>query len=122
MYRNILLQNHDHILDPKDKIQYKFWYRSVGALGMISMATFPYIVYLTIRLKKVKNFSNKLAISTMVQFGTLMMLIQAGKNFEVNEKKYVEKYLSNLGIDELKSFDANKYAQEKYQRDTSQGF
>ena len=89
MYRNIILAHHDHIFTPKDNATYTFWYRSVGALGMLTMATFPYIVYLTFRLKKVKNFSNKLAISGMVQFGSLMMLIKAGHKYEENEKEMI---------------------------------
>ena len=109
MYRNILLQEHDRILEPKDKVTYKFWYRSVGGLGMLTMATFPYIVYLTIRLRKVKNFSNKLAISGMVQFASIMMLIKAGHKFEEYEKSFIGKYFDGITIDQLKSFDIRVY-------------
>ena len=81
---------------------------------MLTMATFPYIVYLTFRLKKVKNFSNKLAISGMVQFASLMMLIKAGHKFEEHEKTFIGKYFDGITIDQLKTFDVNLYRQGVY--------
>ena len=119
MYRNILLQQHDQILDSADKITYKFWYRSVGGLGMLTMASFPYILYLTLRLKKVKNFSNKLAVSTMIQFSSLLMLIKAGHKFEEHEKSFVQKYFAGLTIDHLKNFDVRIYKQGGYHNNTN---
>lgn len=55
IYRNIMMHNHDYLLKGKEKLDYKLYYRSIGALGIFNAVLFVSIMLLTTRIRKVKN-------------------------------------------------------------------
>ena len=40
MYRNILLENQEIVMDYQDRVQYQFYYRAIGSLGFVAIAAF----------------------------------------------------------------------------------
>jgi len=80
----------------------------------VALAAFPFNVFITLMMQRNRAlYKNKLFYAGFIQFASIIGVIQAGKRFEKIERSCVEKYLSALTIDELKSFDLNKYLAKK---------
>ena len=48
-----------------------------------------------------------------IQFASIIGIVQFGKGYDKIERKCIEKYLAHLPIDEIKSFNINKYLAKK---------
>ena len=81
---------------------------------MVALAAFPYNVYVTFMLQRNRAYyKNKLMFAGLLQFASIIGIIQAGKRFEKIERRCVEKYLASVPLDEIKSFDVNRYLARK---------
>ena len=105
------MQNRNAIIDGRrDRLQYKFWmFSTLGSAG-VAVLLFPYLTYLVMRMRSVRNSATKLGIGSMVQLFGLFGSLSAATNLEKVERHVLEVYVVDylIGRNQLVYIDAMK--------------
>lgn len=77
----------------KDRLRYKFWmFATLGSAGT-GVLLFPYLTYLVMRIRQVRNGATKLGIGMSLQLFAIAFSFRSAAYLEQAERHILEQYV-----------------------------